>query len=57
MAMEYVKTGDVARRFSVTKVTVLRWIEKGLLKASKLPGGHNRITKEELIRFEKSLGK
>jgi two-component system, OmpR family, response regulator VicR len=47
----YLTTGAVARHCGVSKVTVLRWIEKGNLSAFKLPGGQNRIQREEFFSF------
>jgi excisionase family DNA binding protein len=48
---EYVTTGFVAKRFGVSNTTVLRWIEKGILKSFKLPGGQNRIHRDVLRDF------
>jgi excisionase family DNA binding protein len=48
---EYFTTGIVARYCGVSKVTVLRWIEKGDLMAFKLPGGQNRIDKADFYTF------
>jgi excisionase family DNA binding protein len=56
MEFQFLTTGDVAKECGVSKVTVLRWIQKGLLKATKLPSGHNRVLIEELKSFKKSLG-
>ncbi|TNF38926.1 MAG: response regulator, partial [Gammaproteobacteria bacterium] len=37
-------TGDIARYCQVNFRSVIRWIERGLLKAHKLPGrGDNRV--------------
>ena len=47
----YLTTGAVARHCGVSKVTVLRWIEKGNLKAFKLPGGQNRIQRDDFYAF------
>lgn len=47
----YLTTGAIARHCGVSKVTVLRWIEKGNLVAFKLPGGQNRIQREEFFTF------
>lgn len=45
-------SGEVAKFCGVTLRTVIRWIERGSLKAYKLPGrGNNRITKDEVLRF------
>ena len=49
--LEYLTTGNVARHCGVSKVTVLRWIEKGELTAFRLPGGQNRIHKDEFYAF------
>jgi two-component system response regulator VicR len=53
---EYLTTGAVARYCGVSKVTVLRWIEKGNLSAFKLPGGQNRIPRDEFIAFATKHG-
>jgi excisionase family DNA binding protein len=47
----YLTTGTVARYCGVSKVTVLRWIEKGNLAAFKLPGGQNRIHRDDFFAF------
>lgn len=48
---EYLTTGTVAKYCGVSKVTVLRWIDKGDLTAFKLPGGQNRIHKDDFFNF------
>jgi two-component system response regulator VicR len=48
---EYLTTGIVARNCGVSKVTVLRWIEKGNLTAFRLPGGQNRIHRDDFFAF------
>jgi excisionase family DNA binding protein len=53
---EYLTTGTVARHCGVSKVTVLRWIEKGNLTAFKLPGGQNRIHKDDFYAFAAKHG-
>ncbi len=52
----YLTTGAVARLCGVSKVTVLRWIEKGNLAAFKLPGGQNRIHRDDFIAFANKHG-
>ena len=47
----YLSTGELAKICNVTKHTILAAIEKGKLKASRTPGGHNRIPAEEARRF------
>jgi excisionase family DNA binding protein len=48
---EYLTTGVVARHCGVSKVTVLRWIEQGNLVAFRLPGGQNRIHRDDFYDF------
>lgn len=47
----YLTTGTVARHCGVSKVTVLRWIENGNLVAFRLPGGQNRIHRDDFYSF------
>ena len=54
---KFVTTGDIAHECSVTRTTVLRWIDKGLLKYYKLPLGQNRVPVEDFERFKNTLGK
>jgi two-component system, OmpR family, response regulator VicR len=45
-------TGDIAKYCQVNFRTVIRWIDRGLLKAYKLPGrGDNRVRQEDLLTF------
>lgn len=54
---EVLTTGEAARLCGVNFRTVLRWIERGLLHAYKLPGrGDNRVPIEELRRFMRENG-
>ena len=48
---EYLTTGAVARYCGVSKVTVLRWIKKGDLTAFRIPGGQNRIQRDDFYVF------
>jgi excisionase family DNA binding protein len=48
---QYLTTGVVARYCGVSKVTVLRWIEKGNLVAFRLPSGQNRIHRDNFVAF------
>lgn len=45
-------TGEIAKYCGVNFRTVIRWIERDLLKAFQLPGrGDNRITREDFLSF------
>ena len=48
---EYLTTGVIAKYCGVSKVTVLRWIKQGALTAFKIPGGHNRIHRDDFAAF------
>ena len=51
---KFLTTGEVAKYCGVNFRTVIRWIEKGRLKAHKLPGrGDNRVSVEDFIVFLK----
>jgi two-component system response regulator VicR len=52
--MRTLTTGDIAKYCDVNFRTVIRWIEKGHLKAFKLPGrGNNRVMVSDFIAFMK----
>lgn len=45
-------TGEIARHCGVNLRTVIRWIQKGRLKAFQLPGrGDNRVRLEDFLDF------
>ena len=47
----YYTTFQVAKMLGVSPPTVVNWINSGLVTSYKTPGGHRRITREELIVF------
>lgn len=49
--MNYITTGEAARRCGVGINTVKRWIQKGELKCVITPGGHWRIREHEFQHF------
>jgi len=46
-------TGEIARLLAMSPATIFRAIENGLLEASTTPGGHHRVSREELEAFLK----
>lgn len=44
-------TFEISKICGVYPTTVINWINQGKLKAYSTPGGHHRVTKDELIRF------
>ena len=44
-------THDIARFCDVYPSSVSNWIDSGKLKSYSTPGGHHRVTKEDLVAF------
>lgn len=44
-------TFDVADMIGVDPGSVANWIDSGVLKAHRTPGGHRRVDAEDLLRF------
>ncbi|MBF0186977.1 MAG: response regulator [Magnetococcales bacterium] len=53
----YLTTSEVARLFGVAAPTIHDWIERGLLKAWKTPGGHRRISRQSVEELHKRHAK
>ena len=45
------KISDVAKQTNSDKRTVISWIKGGHLKAKRLPSGHWRIHRSDLVAF------
>lgn len=48
---ENLSTFAIARMLYVDPGSVANWIDQGLLKAYRTPGGHRRVATEDLIEF------
>lgn len=46
-------TTEISRICDVYPATVINWIDSGKLRAYVTPGGHRRVTREDLIEFLK----
>lgn len=46
-----ISLGKVAEFCGVTRKTILRWVQDGLLPSFKLPGGHHRVLPDDLAVF------
>ena len=53
---EHLSLGKVAKRCSVSRTTVYRWIIGGHMKAYALPSGHFRVKPIDLEEFCRSFG-
>lgn len=51
----FLTTHQASRLLGVSLPTVVNWIEAGRLSAHRTPGGHRRISREELIRFSREF--
>ena len=49
MSSKFLTTGQVAKIYSVTSDTVLKWIKKGRIPATRTAGGHYRVRREDLV--------
>lgn len=57
MIKQILTTGEVAKYCHVNFRTVIRWIERGMIEAYKLPGrGDNRIHTHILVEFLRTNG-
>ena len=43
--------GKVAKYCGVTRKTILRWVQEGIIDSFSLPSGHNRVPESALIKF------
>ena len=50
----FLSARDMARAIGVSESSVKRWVDAGLLSASRTAGGHRRIDRPEAIRFVRS---
>ncbi len=52
MSKGYLTTGKIAKMFKVAPRTVAKWIDTGMMKGTKIPGGkHRRVEPSEVVRF------
>jgi excisionase family DNA binding protein len=54
--LSFMSTYDVAKEMGVTIRAVQLWMDQGLLKGWKTPGGHRRITAESFNSFVLAQG-
>ena len=47
----FLTTGEIAKHCQVSHLTVSNWIRAGKLAASRTPGGHYRVGREDFLRF------
>ncbi len=50
------RTGEAAKLLGVSRHSIYRWIEKGLIRAVRLPSGRYRIPESEVRRILEGRG-
>jgi excisionase family DNA binding protein len=50
----YYTTHQVAHALGVSPPTVVNWVRSGLLVASRTPGGHRRLRREDVVAFARA---
>ena len=50
------RLSEAAQHLGVCSGTIRNWINKGILKSIRTPGGHRRIFKSNLLDLMKKLG-
>lgn len=53
---ELLSTTEASKYCHVSRLTVINWAKKGIIPTHKTPGGHRRITKNDLLAFMKEHG-
>ncbi|HEY0839970.1 MAG TPA: response regulator [Vulgatibacter sp.] len=48
---KYFTTFEASRLLGVSLPTIVNWVKANRLKAHKTPGGHRRISRDDLLRF------
>lgn len=56
MKKRFYTTFEIGKICGVFPTTVINWVKEGRLKASHTPGGHRRVTHEDLAAFMHGLG-
>jgi excisionase family DNA binding protein len=56
MDQKYFSTSEIAEMLEVNRYTVSLWIDHGEMKAMITPGGHKKVSRDEVIRFIKIRG-
>ena len=54
--MAFITTTKASKICGVTRTTITKWIDRGLVKAFVTPGGHRKIREEDLLNFMERQG-
>ena len=53
---KYWSSRELAEELQVSHSAINKWIASGKIKSVRTPGGHNRISSDEVERFKKEMG-
>ena len=53
---EFLSTTEASKYCHVSRLTVINWAKKGIIRTRKTPGGHRRISKNDMLAFMKKHG-
>lgn len=55
MNIQYLKPLQVAKIFCVSREVVIMWIKNGILPAITTPGGHYRVSIEDIEKLRETI--
>lgn len=55
MNIQYLKPLQVAKIFCVSREVVIMWIKNGILPAITTPGGHYRVSNEDIEKLRETV--
>jgi len=55
MNFQYLKPLQVAKLFNVSREVVIKWISDGTLPAITTPGGHYRMSNEDIEKLRETI--